>query len=85
MTRIGICAPRSAMKSKPPEPTSGSRLWAQNSRIFGSSSATRRGVKARDRRRRWMVWVGGSSKMMTPGGMSMSALMTSRMAPFPEM
>ena len=37
MTRIGICAPKSAMRSKPLPPTSGSRLSAQNSRIFGSS------------------------------------------------
>ena len=28
IVRIGICAPRSAMKSKPPAPTSGSRLCA---------------------------------------------------------
>ena len=48
MTRMGICAPKSAMTSKPPDPTRGSRAWAQNSRIFGSSSATRRGVNARE-------------------------------------
>ena len=34
ITRIGICAPRSATKSKPPVPTSGSRLSAQSSRIL---------------------------------------------------
>ena len=32
-----------------------------------------------------MVWIGGSSKMMTPGGISMSALISSRIAPRPEM
>ena len=85
ITCIGIRAPRSAMKSKWSVPTSGSRLSAQNSRIFGSSSATRRGVKARDKRRRWMVWVGGSSKMMTPGGIAMSALISSMIPPLPEM
>ena len=59
------------MKSNRSPPTSGSRLRAQNSRIFGSSSATRLGVKARESRRRWIVWVGGSSKMRIPGGISM--------------
>ncbi len=85
MVRIGICAPSSAMRSKPPEPTSGSRLRAQNSRILPSSSFTRRAVKARDSRRRWMVWVGGSSKMRMPGGISIPALISSRIAPRPEM
>ena len=32
-----------------------------------------------------MVWVGGSSKMTTPGGISMFALMSSRIPPRPEM
>ena len=32
-----------------------------------------------------MVWVGGSSKMMTPGGISMSALISSMIPPLPEM
>ena len=40
------------MKSKPPAPTSGSRLRAQNSRIFDSSAAIRRGVKTRDNKLR---------------------------------
>ena len=66
-------------------PTSGSRHCAQNSRIFGSSAATFFGVNTRDRRLRWMVCVGGSSKISTPGGISMSALMSSRMPPRPEM
>ena len=73
------------MKSKRSAPTRGSRLAAQNSRIFASSSSTRRGVKARESRRRWMVWVGGSSKMMMPGGISMPALISSMIPPLPEM
>ena len=32
-----------------------------------------------------MVWVGGSSKITTPGGISMSALISSRIPPRPEM
>ncbi len=66
MTRMGICAPRSAMKSNSLAPTSGSRQLTQNARIWGSSAATRFGEKTRDIRRRWMVWTGGSSKMSTP-------------------
>ena len=58
---------------------------AHSSRIFGSRAATFFGVNTRDRRLRWMVWVGGSSKMTTPGGISMSALMSSRIPPRPEM
>ena len=85
ITRIGICAPRSATKSNRPAPTSGSRLRAQNSRIFGSSAATFLGVNTRDSRLRWIVCVGGSSKMTTPGGISMFALISSRMPPRPEM
>ena len=85
ITRIGICAPRSRTKSKPPAPTSGSRLRAQNSRIFGSSASIFFGVNTRDSRLRCTVWIGGSSKMSTPGGISMSALISSRMAPRPEM
>ena len=50
--RMGICAPRSRMKSNPPVPTSGSRLRAQNSRIFGSIAAIFRGVNTRDSRPR---------------------------------
>ena len=57
----------------------------RSSRIFGSSAATFFGVNTRDSRLRWMVWVGGSSKMTTPGGISMSALMSSRIPPRPEM
>ena len=40
----------------------------------------RRGVKTRDMRPRCVVCTGGSSKRMTPGGSSMSALMMSRMS-----
>ena len=50
MVRIGIWAPRSAMKSKPPLPTSGSRVRAQNSRILGSRAFILRGVNTRDSR-----------------------------------
>ncbi len=32
-----------------------------------------------------MVWVGGSSKMRIPGGISMPALISSRIPPRPEM
>ena len=85
ITRMGIWAPRSAMKSNPPAPTRGSRERTQNSRIFGSSSATRRGEKTRDSSRRCMVWTGGSSKMSTPGGISMLARISSMMPPRPEM
>ena len=85
MTRIGISRLRASIRSNRGWPTRGSRQRAQNSRIFGSSSATRRGVKARESRRRWMVWVGGSSKMITPGGISMSALISSMIPPLPEM
>ena len=53
-------------------------IRAQSSRIFGSSAATFFGVNTRDSRLRWIVCVGGSSKMTTPGGISMSALMISR-------
>ena len=46
------------MKSKPPAPTSGSRLRAQNSRTFGSMAVILRGVNTRDRRPRWRLWPG---------------------------
>ena len=77
MVRMGIWAPRSAMKSKRPAPTRGSRLRAQNSRTLGSSALMLRGVKTRDSRRRCRWWAGGSSKMMEPGGISMPLLMSS--------
>ncbi|CNH58478.1 Uncharacterised protein [Mycobacterium tuberculosis] len=85
ITRIGICAPRSATKSKPPAPISGSKLREQNSRILGSSALTLRGVNIRDNNLRWMSWIGGSSKMTVPGGMSILALMISRIAPLAEL
>ena len=43
MVRMGIWAPRSAMKSNPSVPTIGSRLRAQNSRILGSMAFILRG------------------------------------------
>ena len=73
------------MKSKPPAPTSGSRLRTQNARICGSSSLTRLGENTRDSSLRWTVWIGGSSKMSTPGGISIPALISSMMPPRPEM
>ena len=85
ITRIGICAPRSATKSNRSAPTSGSRLSTQNSRIFGSSAFIWRGVNTRESSARWMVCVGGSSKINMPGGISMFALISSRMPPRPEM
>ena len=85
ITRIGICEANSRMMSKRSSPTSGSRQAAENARICGSRAATFRGVNTRDIRLRWMVWVGGSSKMTMPGGMSMPALMISSTPPRPEM
>src|SRR5208283_4137405 len=67
ITRMSICAPRSATKSKPLAPISGSKLRAQNSRILGSSSLILRGVNIRDSNLRWMSWIGGSSKNDRPG------------------
>ncbi len=85
IVRIGMKAPRSWMKSKPPEPTRGSRVVAQNSRIFGSMAAIRRGVNTRERRPRCSSWVGGSSKMIEPGGTSMSAFSSSSTVPRAEL
>jgi hypothetical protein len=81
MVRMGIWAPRSAMKSKPPAPTSGSRLRAQNSRTFGSIIFIFRGVNTLDSRPRWRSWSGGSSKMIDPGGRVMPDLMSSSSVP----
>ena len=55
------------------------------SRICGSSAAMRFGVKTRDSSARWLVCIGGSSKMSVPGGCCVSALMSSRTLPRPEM
>ena len=77
--------PGPARSRSRPAPTSGSRLLAQNSRTFGSSAFILRGVNTRDSRPRWTVWTGGSSKMRTPGGISMPARISSRMPPRPEM
>ena len=84
ITRIGIWAPRSPMKSKPPLPTSGSRLRAQNSRTWPSRASIFLGVKTRDITLRWMSWMGGSSMRTMPGGISMPALMSSRVEPLPD-
>ena len=85
MVRIGIWAPRSAMKSNPPEPILGSRARAQNSRTFGSISAMRRGVNTRDSSPRCRSCSGGSSKMIEPGGISMSAFSSSSTVPRAEL
>ena len=45
---------------------------------------TRRGVNTRDSKARWMSWIGGSSIISVPGGISMPALMTSRIGPRAE-
>ena len=86
ITRIGIWAPRSAMKSKPPG--ADERVEAAGAELADLAARARSscwGVNTRDSRPRWMVWIGGSSKMSTPGGISMSALISSRMPPRPEM
>ncbi len=44
-----------------------------------------RGVKTRESSRRWMLWAGGSSKMIDPGGNSMPLFMSSRRVPLLEM
>ena len=85
IVRIGIWAPRSAMKSKPPEPTFGSRLRAQNSRTWGSMAAIRRGVNTRDSSARCSSCAGGSSKRIVPGGIVTFILIISRTEPRPEM
>ena len=85
MTRIGMNLPRSAMKSKSPEPTSGSSTSAQKARTWGSSASIFFGVKTRESRPRWMSCVGGSSKRIDPGGISTPALMISSTEPRPEM
>ena len=73
------------MKSNPPVPTSGSRLRAQNSRTFGSIAVIFFGVNTRESRPRWRSWRGGSSKMIEPGGISMSLLMSSSSVPLAEL
>ena len=47
--------------------------------------ATCRGVNMRDSSERWIVWVGGSSKITIPDGISMPDLMISSTPPRPEM
>ncbi len=57
----------------------------QKSRTSASMRFTARGVKTRDRRARWKVWNGGSSKMNRPGGIAACSMITSSTAPLPEM
>ena len=85
MTFIGICAPRSVTKSKRPVPTIGSSAWTQNSRIIGSSALILRGVNMRESSLRCTSWIGGSSKISMPDGMSRLALINSRIAPLAEL
>ncbi len=85
IVHIGTSAPMSATKSNRFLPIRGSRQRAQNSRILGSSAVTLRGVNTPDSSLRWVVWTGGSSKMSTPGGNSMLALIISMIPPRPEM
>ena len=84
MVRIGISAPRSAMTSNPPAPTSGSSARTQNWRVNGSMAAIRRGVNTFDTSRRCRSCSGGSSKRMTPGGTAKPLVMTSIVVPRPD-
>ena len=56
-----------------------------NSRINGSMAFILRGVKARESRLRRMSWIGGSSKIKVPGGISMSAFRISITTPLAEL
>ena len=85
MTFIGMIAPRSVTKSNRFEPTSGSSDCAQNSRIIGSSAAILRGVNMRDSSLRCTSWIGGSSKISRPDGISRLALISSRITPRAEL
>jgi hypothetical protein len=80
MTRIGIIDASSAMMSKPSEPTWGSRQRTQYCRIWSSIAAIRRGVNTRDIKPRNIVCMGGSSNIITPGGMSNFDFTSSRMS-----
>lgn len=80
-----MMAPKSVMKSILPLPTRGSSAWAQYSRILGSSAAILRGVNIRANSLRCVVWIGGSSKIKAPEGISILALMSSMMAPRAEL
>lgn len=85
ITRIGMIAPKSLMKSIFPVPNRGSSDCAQNSRILGSSALILRGVNIRASSLRCTVWIGGSSKIRAPEGMSMLALISSMIAPRAEL
>ena len=85
MTMLGMSRPKSPIQSKPPEPTSGSMNSQQSWRIWGSSSAMLRGVNIRDSSLRWIVCVGGSSKITVPGGISKPDLSIPRVTPRLEM
>ena len=86
MTRIGIMRAEVGARSRSASaPTSGSSTFAQNSRICGSSAFIFFGVNTRDSSPRCAVWSGGSSKMNTPDGISMFALIISRIPPLAEL
>ena len=59
-------------------------MRAQNSRTLGSIAFIFLGVKTRDSRPRCTSWIGGSSNSTMPGGISMSALISSRIDPLPD-
>ena len=85
MVFIGSSAPRSRTKSNRSPPASGSRQATQKARTLSSSALIFFGMNARDTSARWMVCSGGSSLMNTPGGITGSALTTSRMSPLAEL
>ena len=80
ITRIGICAPRSATKSNRSVPTSGSRYVARRTR--GSSARGRSSSWGEDpgEQSRWTLCSGGSSKIKAPCGISNFRLDRSRIA-----
>jgi len=67
---MGISAPRSWMKSKPPAPTSGSRVRAQKARTCGSIASIRFGVNTRLNSPRCTSWREVLEEYV-PGGISM--------------
>ena len=85
ITRIGICGAEVADEVEPAGPDERIQACAQNSRIFGSSALILRGVNIRASSLRWMSWIGGSSKISAPGGISMLALISSMIAPRAEL
>ncbi len=85
IVRIGICGPEVGDEVETAAADERVEGAAQNSRTFGSMASILRGVKTRDRARGAGRAAGGSSKMIEPGGISMSALMISRSVPLAEL